>query len=353
MLTATGDSVVRKRLFNGERLVSPAYQKTMDFLSTGDAVWGACEVQFSERGFRTDSLVAYKVDPVVAEDLGRVGFDAMTVATNHTWDFGPDAFMDTLENLRAAGIRPVGGGKTLDQALQPLTMEANGVRVGVLAVSCLLPPYYAATSERPGIAPLRVHQHQEIDPLRMMIEPGGPIPVRSRVDEDDFDEISTRIERLGSQVDCVVVSVHWGYGQGEPLAEYQRPLGRALIDQGADLVLGNHMHSPHGVEVHNGKPIMYGLGNHIAQQDREHATPVQRAIFADIDPWSAMARITFGRDGVETIEFVATECDGNGLPIPIGDAEAAAPILTRIGRLCEKLGNSHFQVDGERGVLQL
>lgn len=351
-LTATGDSVIRHRLYEGGKLRWPQYQETIDFLRSGDAAWGVCEVQFSERGFRTDSLVAYRVVPSVAADLAAAGFNIMSVATNHTWDFGPDAFLDTLDNLREAGIRPVGGGAHLDEALAPVVLEANGMRIGFLAASCLLPPYYAATDDRPGIAPLRVHQSHDLDPLRMMIEPGAPLAVRSRVDERDLQAFVQQIRKLTSQVDFVVASVHWGYGRGEPLAEYQRPLGHALIEGGADMVLGNHTHSPSGIEIHRGKPIVYGLGNHIAQQDRAEATAAQKAIFADIDPWSVLARFTLTTEGVTRIELVPTECGESGLPIPMQDPTPAAPVLNRLARLCHELGTK-LKVDGLRAEVVL
>ncbi|MEX2542020.1 MAG: CapA family protein [Trueperaceae bacterium] len=352
VLTAAGDIVVRHRLFEQDRLLHPPYQKTIDFMASGDLAWGSCEVQFSERGFRTDSLVAYLVEPEVALDLGRAGFDVMTVATNHTWDFGPDAFLDTLENLRRGGITSVGGGSDLDQALSPVVFERNGMKLGIVAVSCLLPPYYAATAERPGIAPLRVHQSHRFDPLRMMIEPSAPLSISSSIDNDDWRALTDQIEALESQVDFVLVSVHWGYGRGEPLADYQQPLGRALIDAGAHMVLGNHTHSPSGIELHEGRPIIYGLGNHIAQQDRTGANEVQKAVFADIDEWSSLARFTLAPGRVERIEVIPTWCDESGLPIPITDAKEAGAVLGRIARLSGELG-TRLEVDGLAGEVVL
>ncbi len=131
-LTAAGDIVIRHRLF-GEGAVSAAgYEETLDYLRNGDLVWGSCEVQFSERGFRTDSTIAYLVPPEVGRDLGRAGFQVMTVATNHTWDYGPDAFLDTLTHLREGGVAPVGGGRTPEEAWTPYVQTIKGIRVGLL-----------------------------------------------------------------------------------------------------------------------------------------------------------------------------------------------------------------------------
>lgn len=345
VLGAAGDIVVRKRLYAGDRLVDEGYEATLAYLRKSDLVWGSCEVQFAHRGYRSDAPIAYLVDPAVAGDLGRAGFGLMTVATNHTCDFGPDAFLETLAHLRAAGVATVGGGETLAASLRPDLRDINGCKVGTIAVSCLLPPDYAATEARPGIAPLAVEQWQDIHPIMLATEPGAPMPMHSRVNEPHLTRLRQQIAQLRPQLDILIVSVHWGYGRGEPLAEYQRPLGHALIDAGADMVLGNHAHSPAGVETYRGKPILYSLGNHIAQQDWDNATPDQQAIFSQIDPWSLVCRMSIDKGGVNAIEFRATECNRAGMPGLIQDSERALPVFERFQRLSSGMG-TEMQADG-------
>lgn len=349
VLAAAGDIVIRQRLFDDRGPVDPAYERTLDYLRRDALVWGSCEVQFGRTGYRTDSPIAYLADPAIAADLGRCGFGIMTVATNHTCDFGPEVFLETIDGLEAAGVVTVGGGRTIDEALAPKIVEIEGLRVGFLAVSCLLPPGYAATATRPGVAPLEVEQWVGLHPIMLATEPGAPLKVRSKARAAALDRLIEAVRALRPRVDTVVVSVHWGYGDGDPLAEYQRPLGHALIEAGADMVLGNHSHSPAGIETHLGKPILYSLGNHIAQQDRANADPLQRAIFAQIDPWSLVCRIELEKGGVRSIEFRATECDAAGLPILIDDAAAARVVLERFGRLSRTMG-TEVAIDGARAI---
>ncbi|MGQ8630997.1 CapA family protein [Agrobacterium sp. DKPNP3] len=349
--SAAGDIVVRNRLYRDGIPVYPDYEKTMDYLRSGDLVWGSCEVQFSNTGHRTDSPIAYLVDPSVADDLARAGFNLMTVATNHTRDFGIAAFQDTLSHLDRAGITTVGGGNDLAAAQAPRLVEIAGTRVGILAVSCLLPPDYAALVDRPGISPLRVEQWPEIHPVLLATEPGAPMKMRSRAVQEDVDNLIAQIENLRPSVDVMIVSVHWGYGRGNPRAEYQQPLGRAIIDAGADMVLGNHPHSPAGIETYRGKPILYSLGNHIAQQDWANATSVQKDIFSQIDPWSMVCSISIEQGHIEEIEFRVTQCNSDGMPILIEDAEEAAPALLDFQRLSATLGTG-MSVDGSRLVCQ-
>lgn len=350
--TAAGDIIIQRRLFEAGNEPPHGYMQTLDFLRTGDVVWASFEVQLSKRGFRTDSTIAYLADPVVASDLAKAGYSLMTVATNHTWDFGPDAFVDTLTNLRQAGITPVGGGSTAEEANAPVFLDVNGLRIAVVAVSCLVPPYYAATDDRPGIAALRINQSIELNGLDFMLEPGAPVPVRSSVEEEDMQRLTSLIKKLSSEVDFVLVSVHWGYGRGDTLAEYQRPLGRRIIEAGADMVLGNHMHSPGGVDIHHGKPIIYSLGNHLAQHSYKTANEKQKKIFASIDPWSVVARFTLARHKVEKLEFFATECDEDGMPCLVESPEVAAPVLRRLQRMSSDVGNK-IQIDGASAQLDL
>lgn len=347
--SAAGDIVVRDRLYQNGIPVHPGYERTLDYLRGCDVVWGSCEVQFSTAGHRTDAPIAYLVDPAVAEDLGHAGFTIMTVATNHTRDFGAEAFMDTISHLQHAGIATVGGGENLAAAQEPQIVEIGMTRLGVIAVSCLLPPDYAATAGRPGISPVRIDQWPEINPVLLATEPGAPMKMRSRAMAEDVEQLVAQIENLRPRVDVLIVSVHWGYGRGNPRAEYQQPLGRAIIDAGADMVLGNHPHSPAGIETYRGKPILYSLGNHIAQQDWANATPVQKDIFSQIDPWSMVCTVSIEKGQVDEIEFRATHCNAEGMPVLIDDPNEAAPVFADFGRLSAAMG-TEMLIEGARTV---
>ena len=352
-LSAAGDLVVRERIFGEDGApLDSGYGRTLDYLRRAHTVWGSLEVQFTERGYRTDSPIAYRVDAQVAQDLGRAGFTLMTVATNHTGDFGEEGFLDTLSAMREAGVQSVGGGANLTDATAPLFHHIGDLRVATLAVSCLLPPDTAATDERPGIAPIRIHQSTDFDPLLMLIEPGSPLPVRSVADQRDVARLCDAIAAARTEADFVLVSIHWGYGKGDRLASYQHPLAEAVVAAGADLVLGNHTHSPGPIEFIDGVPIIYSLGNHIAQQDWASATPKQQAIFADIDEWSAVATFSLAPHRVTRIELAITQCPrSTGLPEIIDD-ERAAPALDRLERLYAPYGTSFDRV-AARAVIHM
>jgi poly-gamma-glutamate synthesis protein (capsule biosynthesis protein) len=91
--------------------------------------------------------------------------------------------------------------------------------------------------------------------------PGAPAITRSWPDPAALEELGDDLRRLRERVDVLVAYFHWGVSGLDELAEYQRTVARAVIDQGADLVLGSHAHTPQGIEVYKGRAILYGLGN--------------------------------------------------------------------------------------------
>ncbi len=92
------------------------------------------------------------------------------------------------------------------------------------------------------------------------------------------------MKRLRAECDLLIVSIHWGFGSGETLAEYQAPLGAALIDAGADIVHGHHPHAIHAIGAHRGKPILFGLGTFMAQQFFLNSGPAAAAMRAGMSP---------------------------------------------------------------------
>jgi hypothetical protein len=91
--------------------------------------------------------------------------------------------------------------------------------------------------------------------------PGGPPDVRTIPDPDELAAALDAIRLLRTQVDAVVVYFHWGVSLSEEIAEYQRTVGRAAVETGADVVIGSHPHVVQGVELWRGRPIFYSVGN--------------------------------------------------------------------------------------------
>jgi poly-gamma-glutamate capsule biosynthesis protein CapA/YwtB (metallophosphatase superfamily) len=164
------------------------------------------------------------------------------VATNHAKDCGTNpcgdqAFLDTLANLRAAGIEPVGGGVDLAEARRPAVVTAGGVRFAVLGYDDIAPSAYGATETSPGTAPL------------------------------DGDTLAEDVAAALDRADVVIVMPHWGSEYTALPSERQQELARQAIDAGATLVVGNHAHVLQAVEWFDEGFVAYGLGNFVFDQD--------------------------------------------------------------------------------------
>ncbi|MDO4357579.1 MAG: CapA family protein [Clostridia bacterium] len=148
-------------------------------------------------------------DPAYAAILSGSSVEVANLANNHARDFGEDGFRDTLAALEGAGVA-ASGGDILHVA------EKDGLRIGFVG--------------------FEKWNHSAEDALR------GVTDARS-------------------QCDLLIVSVHWGEEYDYTANADQRKLGRALIDAGADLVIGTHPHVIQGIERYQGKYIVYSLGN--------------------------------------------------------------------------------------------
>ena len=176
----------------------------------------------------------YRADPVSAHTLAEHGIRVVSLANNHVADFGDQGVLDTMASLDAAGIVHCGAGSSDTMARRPAIAQVNGLRVGFLSVMQRYDMYVAddvyARRGRPGPARLRM----------------------SRLGPD--------IAALRPQVDLCVVLVHWGRNYRDTTS-LQHRLAEQITAAGPDLVVGHHPHVAQPVEVRNGVPVLYSLGN--------------------------------------------------------------------------------------------
>jgi poly-gamma-glutamate synthesis protein (capsule biosynthesis protein) len=326
-------------------LTSGPGSAVLELLRGADISFGDLEISLSERGFAADKLMAFQAEPRIAADLRDLGFNALSLANNHSFDYGPDALVDTLAVLEQNGIGTAGAGVSLERAERPLLVQMPNCRFGLLAWSCLLPLGSAAGPARPGVAPIRVRTSYEVDPARLMEQPGKPPDIRTALDEDDLRRVVHRVGVVRDEVDFLAIAIHWGVEGEANLAEYQRPLGHALIDAGADLVLGSHVHAIHGIERYKGRAILYSQGNFVAQQPRALLSERAIAMLNQMSPDAYMARVTIGRDRGYELEIIPVATDAAGLP-SLAPGEHRRAILDRVARLSSELGTELEQRDG-------
>jgi len=226
-----------------------------------------------------NKIYTFRAEPRVLPVL-QERFGAVSVANNHSGDYGPEAFQETLGHLALTGIRYFGGGNDLAAAHEPLWVERNGLRVAVLGYNEFKPRSFEATADRPGIA----------------------------WSEDDQVVADIRAARAAG-ADLVIPFMHWGWeGEPEPDAR-QRQLARRMIDAGADVVVGGHPHITQGAEYYRGKLIVYSLGNFVF--DGFDSPAGKRG-------W--LLRLTLDRGGVLAWDTLAAQMDEEGTPYPVSGA---------------------------------
>jgi hypothetical protein len=164
-------------------------------------------------------------------------FDAVTLANNHVFDFGRQAFQDTLDILEKNQILWTGAGLSIEEAAKPLILTLKGIKIAIVNFS------------------------EGEDLTQAGIGPG--------VMGWDIPSLEARIKILKQRVDRVIVIAHCGLEYIPFAPPYVMDAFEKLAEAGADAVLGHHPHVPQGIKIHNGVPICCSLGNFVFYQETD------------------------------------------------------------------------------------
>ena len=244
------------------------FEKIGPMLKAADLAFANLECPVSDVGRNKGHLYSFRADPRVMEGLNFAGFDVLSVANNHMDDWGHAALVDTLDRLRAAGIRPVGAGRNDLEAHYPVLVNLHGVRIAFLAYVDVPPKDATAGLDRPGVAWL--------------------VPDRALAD----------IRFARPLADIVIVSLHWGIEYMRKPQKRQVELAHRMIDAGADLIVGGHPHIVQPLEEYKGKYIAYSLGNFIFDQ---HDPPTHHGL---------MLKVTLDGKKISSVEGIPIDIDG-------------------------------------------
>jgi poly-gamma-glutamate capsule biosynthesis protein CapA/YwtB (metallophosphatase superfamily) len=205
---------------------------TLAELATGDINLANMESPIARGGREfTSKRYRFRAGPELAPALRRAGFHLVSLANNHSMDFGETALRETMQHLERAGIGWIGAGANLTEARTAAMYAVKGKRVAFLAYSLTRPTEFFAGAQRPGTA-----------------------PGLERIYTED-------IAVARSQADYVIVAFHWGAEGSSRIRPYQRATAHRAIDAGADAVIGHHPHVLQGVERYKTGIIFYSLGN--------------------------------------------------------------------------------------------
>ncbi|MGH2375692.1 MAG: CapA family protein [bacterium] len=356
----TGDLMVEHSIVRGGR--SPGSARVWEIFAEADLVFVNLECPLTTRGAPSDKHVAFRSDPALAQELRAAGIDVVTLANNHMFDHGEEGMDDTLDAVRGAGIAAVGAGRNLTAALTPAVLSAQGARVAFLGVATTLPVGSGAAADRPGIAPIHVTTSYVVDGTGVDETPGIAPFVETRAWPADVDAVISAVSNAKRAADACIVGIHWGVPHGfvaqfqDLLATYQRPLATALIDAGADVIVGHHPHMLHGIEVIQGRPVLYSLGNFLFHsvtvgkfpQLRRSDPPYSwRSLRSKINLDSIIAVVTLDRGRPSSVEVIPIVMNGGGDPELAGPNDAAR-ILETLADLSSPYG-TRIAITGERG----
>jgi poly-gamma-glutamate synthesis protein (capsule biosynthesis protein) len=258
-----------------ERGVDP-FSNFTSILQDADFTVGNLECVIANGGTRLDKKYTFRAHPRCINLLTKY-FDAVSLANNHTGDFGDDAFVEQLGLLKQAKLPAFGGGMNISQARQPLVVKVKDLRLAFLGYNEFKPRSFEATAESPGIA--------------------------WSVDEIVLEDIQLAREKY--QADIVIPFMHWGWEMETEPNDRQREFARKMIDAGADAIVGAHPHCTQGTDTYRGKPIIYSLGNFVFD-----------GFEAGIGRRGWLLRLEIDRQGVRKWDTIVADINEEGIPKP-------------------------------------
>lgn len=293
-LNFVGDILLASRiedLINAEGPMAP-WLGVKYALQDADFTIGSLECSVGTTGSpMPDKQYTFRASPETLESLKEAGVNVVSLANNHTLDFGVDCLLETVENVKQYGIIPVGAGHDEQTARAPVILEKNGIKIGVFATSMVIPVQaWAADGNKPGLA----------------------------VDYSLWNEnIVSRLEELRPQVDFTVVYLHWGEERTTAPEDWVLRMERVLRKAGADIIIGSHPHVLRGFRF-NGKALTaHSLGNFVFTTNLN--CPACQI--------GAILRVTVSKDGIENAAVVPTKIVF-GKTVMLEDKEKAETLAT-------------------------
>jgi poly-gamma-glutamate synthesis protein (capsule biosynthesis protein) len=240
---AVGDLMLARSIGDQILAQGPAapFAGVADLFASADVLTGNLECAITVRGEPAAKAYTFAAPPAAVDALALAGFDVLTLANNHSLDFGPVALQDMQARLGAAGIQTVGAGLNRIAAHAPVILTRHGLRLAFL-----------------GYVDVPVESRTRFDTRDWIATESGAgaawaVPA----------DIAADVSAAQAESDVVIVWLHMGYEGRAEVTEAQRAAAHAAVDAGAALVLGAHPHVLQPVERYGRGLIVYSLGNFV------------------------------------------------------------------------------------------
>ncbi|MCM1040759.1 MAG: CapA family protein [Ruminococcus sp.] len=258
-------SVMATLIQNGGSIQSGIDAEVIAQMQSADIMMLNNEFPYSDRGTPTpEKQFTFRAAPSTVSYLNDLGVDIVSLANNHAYDYGEEALVDTLQCLKGAGIPYVGAGMNIQEACAPVYYIINDMKIAFISATQIErldnPDTKEATDVSPGV-------------FRCW----------------NGERLMQKVQEARAESDFVIVYVHWGTENQEETDWTQNKQAVELVEAGADLIIGDHPHILQRIEIINGVPVIYSLGNFWF-----NSKPLD----------TGMVKVTLTEEGLQSFQFI-------------------------------------------------
>jgi poly-gamma-glutamate capsule biosynthesis protein CapA/YwtB (metallophosphatase superfamily) len=266
------------------------FDDTLPVLRAADVVLGNLEAAATTSSVRVAKSYNFRFSPAALAGLARAGFSYLSVANNHSFDFGRQGFLDTLQALAAAGIGTSGAGRSLAEAAAPFVRRIRDTEIRVLSFGDF-------PADPRGFDGKRDARAAGATSGILWLDDDGLAAAKQAFSPDSFD----------------IALVHGGEEWSTTPTADQKRWYRSLVDAGADLVIGSHPHVLQTLEMRGSALIAYSLGNFLFP-GMEETKGGQDSVILEVG-------ILEGK--ITAVHAIPVHLSGTGVRLAIGDGAAA------------------------------
>jgi len=354
IITGVGDMIFNKQI---SKLPDPDRQQLLRIMQEADIAYGNLEFSMNDHPELQRPFYNFRTPPEFVWEVAAIGINLVSMANNHALDFGPDGLRDCLKALDHAQITHAGAGLTLAAAHQPGTTDVQSRKTSFALLSYMrywTAKYRCADPAGPCLA--------TINPAEILVaKEGGKVEAVEGPVEADVKAMEDDIVLAKRHNDVVIVALHNHdvsharvNGIQDHTPKNDEIMFRRAIDAGADIVLGTGPHVLRGIEIYNGKPIFYSLGDFIYQyrtpdvipidlihqRDSEIERPANVSVWDRRDTPQTMegilVRLTLNGERIRRAELIPVSIDDEGplYGVPrLASTERAKEIIERVEKL--------------------
>lgn len=295
-------SVMAKVLQNGGDIGNGIAPDLIGEMQSADIMMLNNEFAYSDRGAPTpEKQFTFRARPDSVAYLTDMGVDIVSLANNHAYDYGEQALLDSLQILQAEGIPYVGAGVNEQEASAPVYFIINDMKIAFISATQIErldnPDTKGATETSPGV-------------FRCF----------------NGEKLMQTVAQAKEESDFVVVYIHWGTENQEETDWLQNKQAPELVEAGADLIIGDHPHILQRIEIIDGVPVIYSLGNFWF-----NSKPLD----------TGMVKVTISEEGLQSFQFIP--CQQVNCRTSMLEGEEKSRVLGEMRRMS---GNVQIDEDG-------